>query len=64
MWASIAPDSSAVIFARKFNLYWMDKANYKKALKNEEDSTIVEHQLTKDGVENYAYGNSQGTKLM
>jgi dipeptidyl-peptidase-4 len=62
MWASIAPDSSAVIFARKFNLYWMDKANYKKALKNEEDSTIVEHQLTKDGVENYAYGNSQGNE--
>jgi dipeptidyl-peptidase-4 len=43
MWASIAPDSSAIIFARKFNLYWMDKANYKKALKNEDDSTIVEH---------------------
>jgi len=55
-WASIAPDSSAVIFARKYNLYWMDKANYKKALKNEDDSTIVEHALTTDGVENYAYG--------
>ncbi|GAB3928794.1 S9 family peptidase [Mucilaginibacter myungsuensis] len=61
-WASIAPDSSAVIFARKFNLYWMDKANYKKALKDENDSTIVEHQLTKDGIENYAYGNAQGNE--
>ncbi|GAB2691939.1 DPP IV N-terminal domain-containing protein [Mucilaginibacter koreensis] len=58
MWASIAPDSSAIVFARQYNLYWMDKANYKKALKNEDDSTIVEHQLTKDGVENYAYGDS------
>ena len=57
-WASIAPDSSAIIFSRNYNLYWMDKANYKKALKNEDDSTIVEHQLTKDGVENYAYGGS------
>ena len=56
-WASIAPDSSAVIFSRNYNLYWMDKENYKKALKNEDDSTIVEHQLTKDGVEYYEYGN-------
>ncbi len=58
MWASIAPDSSAIIFARNYNLFWMDKANYKKALKNEDDSTIVEHQLTKDGVKDYAYGGS------
>jgi dipeptidyl-peptidase-4 len=57
-WASIAPDSSAVIFSRNYNLYWMDKDNYKKAVKNEDDSTIVEHQLTKDGIENYAYGRS------
>lgn len=56
VWASIAPDSSAIVFSRKFNLYWMDKENYKKALKNEDDSTVVEHQLTKDGVEYYAYG--------
>ena len=58
IWASIAPDSSAIIFARNYNLYWMDKANYKKALKNEEDSTITEHQLTKDGVKDDAYGGS------
>src|SRR5690606_28375585 len=56
-WGSVAPDSSAVIFTRNYNLYWMDKANYLKAGKNEEDSTIVEHQLTKDGVKFYAYGN-------
>jgi dipeptidyl-peptidase-4 len=57
MWGSVAPDSSAIIFSRNYNLYWMDKENYKKAVKNEEDSTIVEHQLTKDGVKFYAYGN-------
>lgn len=56
-WGSVAPDSSAVIFSRNYNLYWMDKANYLKAVKNDEDSTIVEHQLTKDGVKFYAYGN-------
>jgi len=56
-WGSVAPDSSAVIFSRNYNLYWMDKANYLKAVKNEEDSTIVEHQLTKDGVKFYSYGS-------
>jgi dipeptidyl-peptidase-4 len=56
-WGSVAPDSSAIIFTRKYNLYWMDKENYKKAVKNEDDSTIVEHQLTKDGVKFYSYGS-------
>lgn len=59
-WASIAPDSSAIVFSKNFNLYWMDKANYKKAVKDENDSTIVDHQLTKDGVEFYAYGSGRG----
>jgi len=56
-WGSVAPDSSAIIFSRNYNLYWMDKENYKKAVKNEDDSTIVEHQLTKDGVKFYSYGS-------
>jgi dipeptidyl-peptidase-4 len=55
IWASISPDSNTVIFGRQYNLYWMDRANYEKALKNEDDSTIVEHALTTDGVENYSY---------
>ncbi len=56
-WASVSPDGQTIVFAKKYNLYWMDKANYEKALKNEDDSTIVEHQLTKDGVEYFRYGN-------
>lgn len=56
-WASVAPDSSAILFSRNYNLYWMDKENYQKALKKEDDSTIVEHQLTKDGVKYYSYGS-------
>lgn len=56
-WGSVAPDSSAVIFSKNYNLYWMDKTNYLKAVKNDEDSTIVEHQLTKDGVKFYSYGS-------
>ena len=54
-WASISPDSNTIVFGRHYNLYWMDRANYEKALKNEDDSTIVEHALTTDGVENYSY---------
>ena len=57
-WASISPDSQTVVYAKNFNLYYMDKANYEKALKNEDDSTIVEKKLTTDGIENYAYGDT------
>lgn len=57
-WGAVAPDSSAIIFTRNYNLYWMDKENYKKAVKNEEDSTIVENQLTKDGEKFYSYGSN------
>lgn len=58
-WASISPDGQTIVFAKKYNLYWMDKANYDKALVNEDDSTIVENQLTKDGIEYFEYSNSQ-----
>ncbi len=57
-WASISPDGQTIVFAKNFNLFWMDKANYEKALKNEDDSTIVENKLTTDGVENFAWGDS------
>ena len=55
-WASFSPDQRFIIFSKKHNLYWMDSANYRKAQIKEEDSTIVENQLTTDGVENYSYG--------
>lgn len=55
-WANISPDSTVVLFSKNFNLYWMDKENFLKAVEDEKDSTIVEHQWTKDGVENYGYG--------
>ncbi|REE08003.1 dipeptidyl aminopeptidase/acylaminoacyl peptidase [Winogradskyella pacifica] len=57
-WANIAPDSSVVLFSKHYNLYWMDKENFLKAVKNEKDSTIVENQWTTDGEENYDYGGS------
>ena len=55
-WASFSPDQRFIIFSKKNNLYWMDSANYHKAQIKEDDSTIVEHQLTTDGIENYSYG--------
>ncbi|MEJ7911917.1 MAG: DPP IV N-terminal domain-containing protein [Chitinophagaceae bacterium] len=58
-WASISPDGRLVLFARNYNLYWMDKTNYDKAIKNEEDSSITETKITSDGVEFFEYGFSQ-----
>ena len=61
-WASIAPDSSIVVFSKNYNLYWMDKENFLKAVEDEKDTTIVEHQWTEDGVEYFGYGfNGRGS---
>jgi dipeptidyl-peptidase 4 len=54
-WASISPDEKTIIFARGQNLFMMDADNYAKALKKEDDTSIVETQLTTDGEENYGY---------
>lgn len=58
VWANISPDGNIILFGRNFNLYWMDKANYEKALVKEDDSTIVEHAITTDGVEYFSYHGS------
>ena len=55
-WANVSPDSTIVLFSKNYNLYWMDKTNFLKAVKDEKDSTIVENQWTTDGEENYGYG--------
>jgi dipeptidyl aminopeptidase/acylaminoacyl peptidase len=55
-WANIAPDSSKVVYVKNFNLYWMDKVNFLKAVKDSKDTSLVEHALTKDGVKDYEYG--------
>jgi dipeptidyl aminopeptidase/acylaminoacyl peptidase len=56
-WASVSPDKKYVLFSRNFNLYYMDMENLEKARKDEDDSTIVEHQLTTEGTKDYAYGS-------
>ena len=61
-WANIAPDSTVVLFSKEYNLYWMDKENFLKAVKNEKDSTIVENQWTTDGEEHFGYGGGSRGK--
>ncbi|MFZ4261234.1 DPP IV N-terminal domain-containing protein [Sphingobacterium sp. HJSM2_6] len=58
-WANFNPDTSRVYFAKNYNLYWMDYPNYLKAQKDEKDSTIVEHQITTDGVQYFAWGGDE-----
>lgn len=58
-WASISPDGETIVFARHHNLYYMDKANYEKILKDKKAKDIEEHQLTKDGEEHYSYAGSE-----
>lgn len=55
MWASISPDEKTIVFARGFNLYMMDADNYAKAAKNPGDKSVVETQLTTDGIAKYSY---------
>ena len=54
-WANISPDSTLVVFSKNFNLFWMDKENFLKAVVNENDSTIVENQWTQDGEKHFSY---------
>src|SRR5467141_599076 len=55
MWEALSPDGKTVVFARGFNLYQMDGENYSKALKKAGDASLVETQVTTDGVEKYSY---------
>ena len=55
-WASVSPDKKTVVYAKDLNLYRMSYDDYLKAKKDEKDSTIVEIQLTTDGVKDFGYG--------
>ena len=55
-WASVSPDGQSVVYAKDCNLYRMSIADYRKAQKDEKDSTIVEIELTTDGMPDFGYG--------
>jgi len=57
-WARFSPDGKYAVYVKKYNLWYMDAENLKKAAKDEKDSTIVEHQLTTDGTADFPYGGS------
>ncbi len=57
-WASVSPNGEWAVFAKNFNLYWLDKANLEKAMMKDDDSTIVENKMTTDGMEHFAYGDA------
>ncbi len=57
-WATLSPDGQTVVFARNHNLYMMDAANFAKAQKTPNDTSIVETRLTTDGEEYYSYARS------
>src|SRR5215831_5781314 len=59
-WASISPDDKTIVFVRNHHLYMMDAENYAKALKNPNDASIKETQLTTDGIEDFGYGGRGG----
>ena len=55
-WASVSPDGSIGIYLKNHNLYWMDKENLAKAVKDEKDSTLTEHPVTTDGTKDFSWG--------
>ena len=55
-WGAISPDKKTVVYAKDLNLYKMSYEDYLKAKKDEKDSTIVEIQLTTDGMVDFGYG--------
>ncbi|HIZ87695.1 MAG TPA: DPP IV N-terminal domain-containing protein [Candidatus Coprenecus pullistercoris] len=57
-WANIAPDSSYVVYAKGYNLYYTDMENLRKLMEDEKDSTVVEYALTTDGTKDIAYGGN------
>ncbi len=56
-WGNVSPDKKVVLFSKNFNFYYMDMESFEKARINDEDSTIVEHQLTTDGTAEFGYGS-------
>lgn len=60
-WASLSPDTSIVVYAKNYNLFYTDMDNLRKIIKDKKDSTIVEHQLTTDGTKDIAYGGNDYT---
>ncbi len=60
-WASVSPDGTKGIYVKNTDLYWMDAENMAKAVKDEKDSTLVEHRITFDGTKDHAWDGNDYT---
>lgn len=57
-WASLDPDGTIAVYAKNHNLWYMERAELEKLIEDEKDSTVVEHQLTFDGIEHFDFGSN------
>lgn len=55
-WANISPDKTKAVFSKGYNLYWMSFEDVQKLMVNKDDKTVVEHQLTTDGIKDFGFG--------
>lgn len=55
-WANVSPDGQWAVYCKRYDLYCMDRENLLKVMKDEKDSTVVEHRLTTDGERKFSYG--------
>jgi dipeptidyl aminopeptidase/acylaminoacyl peptidase len=55
-WGNVSPDKKYVVYAKDLNLYYMSNNDYEKLKKDPKDSTIIETQITTDGIEDFAFG--------
>lgn len=68
-WASVSPDTTMVVFSRRFDLWMMSYADYERILdarrgksgdeadEAEEDVDVTETRLTTDGERHFSYGS-------
>ncbi len=55
-WAYVSPDGTTGIYVKNENLFCMDSTSMRKIVEDEKDSTVVERQLTFDGIPGFGYG--------
>ncbi len=55
-WAYVSPDGTTGIYVKNENLFCMDSTSMRKFVEDENDSTVVERQLTFDGIPGFGYG--------
>ena len=58
-WTNMSPDSTIIVYMKNYNLWMMDSVNFHKIIKDPKDSTVVEKQITFDGIQYNSYYYSE-----